>query len=92
VLVNLRLDTEETRRRGVELHVCEVQLMLRAFADIKASLPVCNDSAQGGGWESAERDEERTHAADAPIRNICALPPMGIKALARGELLGGRLL
>ena len=35
VAVNLRIDSEETRRRGAETHVCEVQLLLRAFADIK---------------------------------------------------------
>ena len=29
MLVNLRLDTEETRRRGVEAHVCELQLLMR---------------------------------------------------------------
>ena len=39
--MNLRIDSEETRRRGAETHVCEVQLLLRAFADIKVGLLPC---------------------------------------------------
>ncbi len=31
VVVNLRFDCAETRRLGVEGHVCELQLALRAF-------------------------------------------------------------
>jgi hypothetical protein len=33
VVLKLRLDTEETRSRAVENHVCEVQLTLRPPAD-----------------------------------------------------------
>jgi hypothetical protein len=44
VAVNLCLDTEETRRLGAEGHVCELQLMLRPFAELKVrpsvTLPV----------------------------------------------------
>ena len=36
--VNLRLDTAETRALGVEIHVCEVQLLLLHMAAIKVSL------------------------------------------------------
>ena len=32
VLLNVRLETAETRRLGLEGHVCEVQLVLRDFA------------------------------------------------------------
>ena len=30
----MRIDSEETRRAGVDMHVCEVQLTLRAFAEL----------------------------------------------------------
>ena len=33
--LNLRLDTAETRRLGLEAHVCEVQLVLVDFARLK---------------------------------------------------------
>jgi hypothetical protein len=33
--VNLRVVTAETRRLGVETHVCEVQLILRPIAELK---------------------------------------------------------
>ncbi len=36
--VNLRLDTAETRALGVEIHVCEVQLLLLQMAAIKVRL------------------------------------------------------
>ena len=35
IAVNLRIDSQDTRRLGVETHVCELQLILRSFADIK---------------------------------------------------------
>jgi hypothetical protein len=35
VALNLRLDTAETRRLGLEAHVCEVQLVLVDFARLK---------------------------------------------------------
>ncbi len=35
--INLRLDTAETRALGVEIHVCEVQLLLVHMAAIKVS-------------------------------------------------------
>jgi hypothetical protein len=35
VALNLRLSTPETRRLGCELHVCELQLLLRPFALLK---------------------------------------------------------
>ncbi len=35
VCLNLRIKTEQTAVMGVDLHVCEVQLMLLAFAEIK---------------------------------------------------------
>ena len=38
IAVNLRIDSQETRRLGVETHVCELQLILRSFADIKVFL------------------------------------------------------
>ena len=34
VVINLRIDTEETRRLGVDAHVCELQLILRPFAEL----------------------------------------------------------
>ncbi len=34
VIVNVRIDSDETRRAGVDMHVCEVQLTLRAFAEL----------------------------------------------------------
>ena len=37
VLINLRLKTEETRRLCIDLHVCEVQLVLIDFAKTKVS-------------------------------------------------------
>jgi hypothetical protein len=38
VVINLRIDSEETRALGVEGLVCEVQLTLRAFVDILVAL------------------------------------------------------
>ena len=35
VLLNVRVDTPETRRLGIETHVCEVQLALAAFASLQ---------------------------------------------------------
>ena len=37
VALNLRLATPEARRLGVASHVCEIQIILRAFADLKVS-------------------------------------------------------
>ncbi len=37
VALNLRVVTAETRQLGSETHVCEVQLLLRAFAELKVS-------------------------------------------------------
>jgi hypothetical protein len=34
VVVNLRLETSETRRLGLDGHVCELQLILTAFAKL----------------------------------------------------------
>lgn len=36
VQVNLRIDNESTRRLGIELHVCELQLVLRSFYELKS--------------------------------------------------------
>ncbi len=38
VAINLRLTTLEARRLGVASHVCEVQIILKAFADLKVPL------------------------------------------------------
>ena len=38
VCLNLRIKTEETTEMGADLHVCEVQLILHAFAEIKVQL------------------------------------------------------
>ena len=32
VVLNLKIDTEETRMMGVENHVCELQMVLKSFA------------------------------------------------------------
>ena len=37
VAINLRIDNAETRALGVEGHVCEVQLILCAFAELKVN-------------------------------------------------------
>ena len=34
VIVNLRIETDEARRLGLENHVCEVQLLMRPFAPL----------------------------------------------------------
>ena len=44
--LNLRVVTAETRRLGVETHVCEVQLLLRTFAELKVSA----HSMSGWDW------------------------------------------
>ena len=36
VALNLRVGSEAAARLGVERHVCEVQLILRQFAELKA--------------------------------------------------------
>ena len=36
--LNLRIVTGETRCLGVETHVCEVQLLLRPFAELKVTI------------------------------------------------------
>ena len=40
VLVNLRFDNPDTRRLGLEGHVCELQLLLQQFAELQ----VCRTS------------------------------------------------
>ena len=35
VALNVRIDSDETRGMGVEGHVCELQLLLLPFAEIK---------------------------------------------------------
>lgn len=35
MLVNLRVVTEATRRAGADGHVCELQLVLRAFDELR---------------------------------------------------------
>jgi hypothetical protein len=40
IAINLRLSTPEAHRLGVASHVCEVQIILKAFADLKVvSIP-----------------------------------------------------
>jgi hypothetical protein len=39
VVLSLRVDTEETRRLGVETHVCEVRLGLAALEKLAVSAP-----------------------------------------------------
>ena len=34
MVINLRIDTAETRELGIEYHVCELQLTLRDFAEL----------------------------------------------------------
>jgi hypothetical protein len=36
--INLRLVTDETTRLGVENHVCELQLLLKSFAELKVNI------------------------------------------------------
>ena len=40
VSLNLSLSTAETRNLGVDCHVCEVQLILRSFAELKVCFHV----------------------------------------------------
>ena len=40
VALNLRIQSAEARRMGVHGHVCEVQLLLRQFAELKVSSPM----------------------------------------------------
>ena len=40
VVLSLRIDSEETRRLGVDAHVCELQLTLRRFAELLVRLNV----------------------------------------------------
>jgi hypothetical protein len=39
--VNLRVVTPETRALGVDAHVCELQLLLRRFAELKVRSGSC---------------------------------------------------
>jgi hypothetical protein len=51
VVVNLRVDAMETRVLGVENHVCEVQLVLAAFADVevrRAETAAVREGIEGG--------------------------------------------
>ena len=41
VVVNLRLDSDETRLLGVEGHVCELQLLLAALEPPEVRVRVC---------------------------------------------------
>ena len=41
VVVNLRIDSDETRRLGAELHVCELQLVLRHALVPSPTPPLC---------------------------------------------------
>ena len=48
--LNLRLTGVAARELGVETHVCEVQLLLRPFAELKVRRPVA-----ALGWLAAVR-------------------------------------
>ena len=48
-MLNLRIDTEETRMLGVENHVCEVQLVLKSFAYMEVR-SVNHSSMQSLRW------------------------------------------
>ena len=48
VVVNLRLDSEQTRALGLENHVCELQLVLRGFAPAQAIRRARSPPAGGG--------------------------------------------
>jgi hypothetical protein len=39
ILLSIRISTADTRSLGVDLHVCEVQLLLRSFYLLKACVP-----------------------------------------------------
>ena len=43
VLINLRIVSQETVRLGVEIHVCEVQLVLDSFWMLKVRMCICID-------------------------------------------------
>ena len=43
VALNVRLHTAAALDLGVEMHVCEVQLLLRPFAEIKARALCCTN-------------------------------------------------
>ena len=38
IIVNLRIRSEDTRKLEIDSHICEIQLVLRQFAEIKAML------------------------------------------------------
>ncbi len=50
MVLNLVFDTTETRRMGIEGHVCKLQLTTRGFADCAASAQVrfCRALLKGG--------------------------------------------
>jgi hypothetical protein len=52
VALNLRIVNGEARRLGIEMHVAEVQLLLRSFAELK----VC----RGRGLEKERKTETET--------------------------------
>ena len=37
MVVNLRIRSEYTRRLGIEMHICELQLILMPFATLKVA-------------------------------------------------------
>jgi hypothetical protein len=41
VLLNMRVGTEATRWLGLDMHVCELQLVLKAVAEVLAQLYLC---------------------------------------------------
>ncbi len=47
--LNLRIVTERTAALGVDGHICELQLILRTFAELKVP-PSCRPSSMAQRW------------------------------------------
>ena len=58
VAVNLRVDSDEARQLGVEGHVCEVQLLLLPFAEIKVGA-----ATEGTGGAAGRCGDTRSRTA-----------------------------
>jgi hypothetical protein len=62
VIVNVRIDSEETRRAGVDMHVCEIQLTLRGFAELK----VMHSRTELVGWVHNQNDRIQSEFCVVP--------------------------
>ena len=85
VALNLRLTGVAARELGVETHVCEVQLLLRPFAELKVGVgtgPPGRDAAAAPAPNDGWAGQKLVSPGFVPARSIPAHTPGFVQALS----------